>query len=135
MMSLFKIFDIMVYDFIIFPLTLSHGLNPGLGNAGHVSFPSAVTAAPTQVLLLSFLLSLLLLLLLLQAARMANYTRFSPSDWSASNIDHYNSADASRSVSILIIIASVHYIHNFFLFPFCTLFIDMRQEPVREGEK
>ena len=27
----------------------SHGLNPGLGNAGHVSFPSAVTAAPTQV--------------------------------------------------------------------------------------
>lgn len=59
----------------------SHGLNPGLGNAGHVSFPSAVTAAPTQ------------------AARMANYTRFSPSDWSASNIDHYNSADASRNQS------------------------------------
>ena len=114
-MSLFKIFDIMVYDFIIFPLTLSHGLNPGLGNAGHVSFPSAVTAAPTQVLLLSFLLSLLLLLfllllLLLQAARMANYTRFSPSDWSASNIDHYNSADASRSFKILIIIISVHCI-------------------------
>ena len=25
------------------------------------------------------------------------YNRFSPSDWSASNIDHYNSADASRN--------------------------------------
>ena len=35
----------------------SHGLNPGLGNAGHASFPSVVTAAPSQ------------------AARMANYTR------------------------------------------------------------
>lgn len=35
----------------------SHGLNPGLGNAGHVNFPSVVTAAPSQ------------------AARMANYTR------------------------------------------------------------
>ena len=35
----------------------SHGLNPGLGNAGHANFPSVVTAAPTQ------------------AARMANYTR------------------------------------------------------------
>ena len=35
----------------------SHGLNPGLGNAGHTSFPSVVTAAPSQ------------------AARMANYTR------------------------------------------------------------
>ena len=34
-----------------------------------------------------------------QAARMANYTRFSPSDWSASNIDHYNAADASRNQS------------------------------------
>ena len=33
-------------DTLSFP---SHGLNPGLGNAGHVSFPSAVTAAPTQV--------------------------------------------------------------------------------------
>ena len=33
-------------DTLTFP---SHGLNPGLGNAGHVSFPSAVTAAPTQV--------------------------------------------------------------------------------------
>ena len=75
----------------------SHGLNPGLGNAGHASFPSVVTAAPSQ------------------AARMANYTRceiqtkdeteqrlfgrFSPSDWSASNIDHYNSADSSRNQS------------------------------------
>ena len=25
--------------------------------------------------------------------------RFSPSDWSASNIDHYNSADSSRNQS------------------------------------
>ena len=58
-MSLLLIFDIMVYDFILFPPTLSHGLNPGLGNAGHVSFPSAVTAAPTQVLLLLLLLLLL----------------------------------------------------------------------------
>ena len=30
---------------------------------------------------------------------MANYTRFSPSDWASSNIDHYNSADASRSLT------------------------------------
>ena len=34
-----------------------------------------------------------------QAARMANYTRFSPSDWSASNIDHFNCADSSRNNS------------------------------------
>ena len=26
-------------------------------------------------------------------------SRFSPSDWSASNIDHYNSADSSRNQS------------------------------------
>ena len=39
-----------VLDFTKNTFTLpSHGLNPGLGNAGHVSFPSAVTAAPTQV--------------------------------------------------------------------------------------
>ena len=35
----------------------SHGLNPGLGNAGATKIPSAVNTAPTQ------------------AARMANYTR------------------------------------------------------------
>ena len=57
----------------------------------------------TGVLLLLLLL-LLLILLLSQAARMANYTRFSPSDWSASNIDHYNSADASRCPFHLLLI-------------------------------
>jgi len=30
---------------------------------------------------------------------MANYTRFSPSDWSSSNMSHYNSADNSRNNS------------------------------------
>ena len=34
-----------------------------------------------------------------QAARMANYTRFSPADWSGSNMSHYNSADNSRNHS------------------------------------
>jgi len=33
------------------------------------------------------------------AARAGNSTRFSPGDWTASNIDHYNSADASRQES------------------------------------
>jgi len=33
------------------------------------------------------------------AARSGNSTRFSPGDWSASNIHHYNSADASRQES------------------------------------
>jgi len=59
----------------------SHGLNPGLGNAGNPSFPATFSAGPTQ------------------AARMANHTRFTPGDWSASNIDHYSSADASRNES------------------------------------
>ena len=59
---------------------------------------------------------------------MANYTRFSPSDWSASNIDHYNSADASRCLfDLLFIIVQ--------LLAFPTIFTDMRQEPVRKGEK
>ena len=66
---------------ILKPVCLSHGLNPGLGNAGNPSFPATFTAGPTQ------------------AARMANHTRFTPGDWSASNIDHYNSADASRNDS------------------------------------
>ena len=30
---------------------------------------------------------------------MANYTRYSPGDWSASNVSHYNSADNSRNHS------------------------------------
>ena len=30
---------------------------------------------------------------------MANYTRFSPADWSSSNMSHYNSADNSRNHS------------------------------------
>jgi tektin-3 len=30
---------------------------------------------------------------------MANYTRFSPADWSGSNMSHYNSADNSRNNS------------------------------------
>lgn len=30
---------------------------------------------------------------------MANHSRFTPSDWAASNIDHYNGADASRNNS------------------------------------
>ena len=34
-----------------------------------------------------------------QAARMANYTRFSPSDWSSSNMSHFNSADNARNNS------------------------------------
>ena len=34
-----------------------------------------------------------------QAARMANYTRYSPGDWSTSNMSHYNSADNSRNNS------------------------------------
>jgi len=59
----------------------SHGLNPGLGNAGNPSFPGTVSTGATQ------------------AARMANHSRFTPSDWFASNSDHYNSADASRNES------------------------------------
>jgi len=35
----------------------------------------------------------------MQSARMANYTRYSPGDWSASNVSHYNSADNSRNHS------------------------------------
>ena len=30
---------------------------------------------------------------------MANYTRYSPGDWSTSNMSHYNSADNSRNTS------------------------------------
>ena len=30
---------------------------------------------------------------------MANYTRYSPADWSSSNVSHYNSADNSRNNS------------------------------------
>ena len=30
---------------------------------------------------------------------MANYTRYSPADWSSSNMNHYNSADNSRNNS------------------------------------
>ena len=30
---------------------------------------------------------------------MANYTRYSPADWSTSNVSHYNSADNSRNNS------------------------------------
>jgi tektin-3 len=59
----------------------SHGLNAGLGTSGQPSFPSKINTGPAQ------------------AARMANSTRFSPADWSASNIDHYNGADASRNNS------------------------------------
>jgi len=59
----------------------SHGLNPGLGNAGQPSFAGTVNTGP------------------MQAARAANSTRFSPSDWSASNVSHYNHADASRNNS------------------------------------
>jgi len=58
----------------------SHGLNPGLGNAGNPSYPT-FTAGPTN------------------NARMANHSRFTPGDWMASNIDHYSSADASRNES------------------------------------
>ena len=72
----------------------SHGLNAGLGTSGQPSFPAKFNPGPTQ------------------AARMANSTRcpqspahllllrrFSPADWSASNSDHYNHADASRNNS------------------------------------
>eukprot|EP00094_Tigriopus_californicus_P013682 TCALIF_13239-PA protein Name:"Similar to TEKT3 Tektin-3 (Bos taurus)" AED:0.18 eAED:0.18 QI:297/0.57/0.5/1/0.42/0.5/8/0/424 len=52
----------------------SYGLNAGLGNASYTKFPSV-------------------------AARMANYTRFSPSDWSSSNMSHFNSADNARNNS------------------------------------
>ena len=34
-----------------------------------------------------------------QAARMANYTRYSPADWASSNVSHYNSADNARNNS------------------------------------
>ena len=137
-------------DTLSFP---SHGLNPGLGNAGHVSFPSAVTAAPTQVVVVvvvEFIIIiafgvvfmaagmanttqfklLLSISLKSQAARMANYTRFSPSDWSASNIDHYNSADASRLFvdrkrknAVLLVLQDD------------VLEDDVLQEPVGKGEK
>lgn len=30
---------------------------------------------------------------------MGNHTRFTPTDWSASNMDHFNCADASRQES------------------------------------
>ena len=30
---------------------------------------------------------------------MANYTRYSPADWSSSNMSHYNSADNARNNS------------------------------------
>ena len=30
---------------------------------------------------------------------MANYTRYSPSDWASSNMSHYNSADNARNNS------------------------------------
>jgi hypothetical protein len=59
----------------------SHGINPGLGSAGPSSFPSKILTSPTQTV------------------RVGNHERFTPSDWSASNIDHYNSADASRQES------------------------------------
>merc|ERR1711976_1009366 len=59
----------------------SHGLNAGLGNSAHTQFPSVVDTKP------------------MQAARMANYTRYSPADWSTSNMNHYNSADNSRNNS------------------------------------
>merc|ERR1711976_827839 len=59
----------------------SHGLNAGLGNSAHTQFPSVVDTKP------------------MQAARMANYTRYSPADWSTSNVSHYNSADNSRNNS------------------------------------
>ncbi len=59
----------------------SHGLNAGLGNASHTKFPSVVETKP------------------LQAARMANYTRFSPADWASSNMSHFNSADNARNNS------------------------------------
>merc|ERR1711936_300656 len=59
----------------------SHGLNAGLGNSAHTQFPSVVDTKP------------------MQDARMANYTRYSPADWSTSNVSHYNSADNSRNNS------------------------------------
>ena len=34
-----------------------------------------------------------------KAARMANYTRYSPADWSSSNMSHFNSADNARNNS------------------------------------
>ena len=55
----------------------SHGLGAGLSNP---TYPTKFTAGPTT------------------AARAAN-SRFTPSDWMASNISHYNSADASRNES------------------------------------
>ena len=54
---------------------------PGLGSAGQSSFQSKILTGP------------------LQTVRVGNHERFTPSDWSASNIDHYNSADASRQES------------------------------------
>jgi len=54
-----------------------HGLNAGMGGAG----ATKIGLGPTV------------------NARMANHTRFTPQDWSASNIDHYNGADASRNNS------------------------------------
>jgi len=62
------------------------GISKGLGNAGNPSYanvpmPSKFNAGPSM------------------AARAGNSNRFSTGDWSASNIDHYNSADASRQES------------------------------------
>eukprot|EP00095_Tigriopus_kingsejongensis_P012014 maker-scaffold1285_size50744-snap-gene-0.13 protein:Tk12014 transcript:maker-scaffold1285_size50744-snap-gene-0.13-mRNA-1 annotation:"Tektin-3" len=51
----------------------SYGLNAGLGNASYTKFPTA--------------------------ARMANYTRYSPGDWASSNMSHFNSADNARNNS------------------------------------
>ena len=71
---------------------------------------------------------------------MANYTRFSPSDWSASNIDHYNSADASRLFldqkrknAVLLVLQDD--VHQNDVLEDGVVEDDVLQEPVGKGEK
>ena len=59
----------------------SYGPNPGLDMAGQTSFPSKTSVCPAQTI------------------KAGNHPRFTPSDWSASNLVHYNNADASRQES------------------------------------
>jgi hypothetical protein len=49
--------------------------------AGQTSFPSKTSIHPAQTI------------------KAGNHARFTPSDWSASNLVHYNNADASRQES------------------------------------
>ena len=68
----------------------SYGPSPGLGNAGAASFSPGGLGAPAPA---KFNPGPSM------AARAGNSTRWTPGDWVSSNIDHYNSADASRQDS------------------------------------